>query len=104
MEPREQRILVTQASPGMVLARAVTLPDKMVLLGSGATLTDGSIGQLMTRGIKRIVVRGHPIPGPAKATWDERVRQLDERFERVRPIPFMSALREIVIQVMARRS
>jgi hypothetical protein len=104
MEPHEQRILVTQATAGMVLARAITLPDKMVLLGSGATLTEGTIGQLMGRGIKRIVVRGHPLSGLATTSWDERMAQLDARFSRVRTHPFMSALREVVARVMARKS
>lgn len=104
MEPREQRILITQAAAGMVLARTISLPNKMALLGSGATLTDEMIGQLMTRGVKRIVVRGHPITGPASASWEERVLQLDERFSRVRSHPFMAALREVVMRVMGRRS
>lgn len=103
MESREQRILVTQASPGLVLARPVTLPDRMVLVGSGVTLTETMIGQLMSRGIKRVVVRGHPIPGPAATEWGERVRLLDERFERARTIPLMAALRDIVARSMARR-
>lgn len=104
MEPREQRILVTQAAPGMTLARPVLLPDRMVLVGSGTTLTETMIGQLMARGIKRVVVRGHPIPGPAAQAWAERIRLLDERFERVRTVPVMLALRDIVARAMARRS
>ena len=75
----------------------------MVLVGEGVELGEQLISQLMTRGIKRIVVRGTPIPGPSRATWDERVRMLDERFEHVRHYPFMSALRDIVARVMAKR-
>jgi hypothetical protein len=104
MDRREQRILVTQAAPGMVLARPVLLPDRMVLVGEGAELSEQLISQLMTRGIKRIVVRGHPFAGSNTVDWDERVRQLDERFSRVRSTPFMSALRDVVARVMARRS
>ena len=99
-----QRILVTQASAGMVLARPVVLPDRMVLVGEGAELNDQMISQLMTRGIKRIIVRGTPIPGPGRAKWEDRIRQLDERFERVRRYPFMSAVRDIVARVMAKRA
>jgi hypothetical protein len=58
----------------------------------------------MHRGIKRIIVRGHPIPGPGKTEWAERVRQLDERFERARQNPFMAALRDVVARVMARKA
>ena len=99
----EQRILVTQASPGMVLARPVILPDRMVLVGEGAALNNQLISQLMTRGIKRIVVRGTPLAGPARVPWDERINQLDERFQHVRRIPIMAALRDVVARVMAKR-
>ena len=100
----EQRILVTQASPGMVIARPVLLPDRMVLVGEGAVLTDAMIGQLMTRGIKRIVVQGQPIANLSKAEWETRIQKLDERFERVRHLPFMAALRDVAARVMAKRN
>lgn len=100
----EQRILVTQAAPGMILARPVHLPDRMVLVGEGAILTETMIGQLMARGIKRIVVRGQPLAAPGRASWEERARQLAERFSRVDGDPFMHALHDVVARVMARRS
>lgn len=100
----EQRILVTQASPGMFLARPVQLPDRMILVGEGAQVTEQLIGQLISRGIKRIVVRGKPIAGPSKQDWESRVAQLDQRFSRVRVNPFMNALRDVVARVLARRT
>lgn len=100
----EQRILVTQAAPGMFLARPVQLPDRMILVGEGAQVTEQLIGQLISRGIKRIVVRGKPIAGPGKQDWEARVALLDERFSRVRVNPFMGALRDVVARVLARRS
>lgn len=99
----EQRILVTQASPGMFLARPVQLPDRMILVGTGTEVTEQLIGQLISRGIKRIVVRGKPLSGPGVLSWDARVAQLDERFSRVRTNPFMAALRDVVVRVLARR-
>jgi hypothetical protein len=103
MSRTEQRILVTQAGPGMILARPVVLPDKMVLVGSGATLSDEMIARLMKRGIKRIHVRGNPIPSPGHDDWQERLKRLYDRFERVQHIPFMAALRQVVEREMARR-
>lgn len=99
----EQRILVTQAAPGMILARPVQLPDRMVLVGEGVTISEQLIGQLMNRGIKRIVVRGSPIPSPRKEDWATRVRQLDLRFSRIHRYPFMTALRDVVARVLASR-
>lgn len=100
----EQRILVTQAAPGMTLARPVLLPDRMVLVGEGAPVTELLIGQLISRGIKRIVVRGTPLAGPGKQEWEARVAALDERFSRVQANPFMRAMRDVVARVLARRS
>lgn len=103
MSVTQQRILVTQAAPGMILARPVLLPDHMVLVGEGAELNDQMISQLMTRGIKRIIVKGNPIPGRGHIAWEDRLRQLHERFEHVSHLPFMTALRDIVARVMAKK-
>lgn len=100
----EQRILVTQAAPGMFLARPVVLPDRMVLVGEGAQVTEQLIGQLISRGIKRIVVRGQPIAAMGSQNWESRLAALDERFSRQRHSPFMCALRDVVARVLARRS
>ncbi len=104
MSRTEQRILVTQAGAGMILARPVMLQDKMVLVGTGGQLTDEMIAKLMKRGIKRIHVRGNPIPSPGHDDWQERLKRLYERFERVQHVPFMAALRQVVEREMARRS
>ena len=47
MAKDEQRILLTQALPGMVLSRPVVLPSKVVLCASGMELTDSVITRLM---------------------------------------------------------
>jgi hypothetical protein len=103
MARSEQRILVTQAAAGMVLARPVTTPSQVVLLGEGATLTDALIAQLLQRGIKRIAVRGSPIAARSQAEWTEQLRLLSERFSRTHHDPFMRALQDVVARVLARR-
>ena len=100
----DQRILVTQAAPGMVIARPVVQPDRMVLVGEGAVLTQVMITQMLKRGIKRIVVRGQPVQRSASGDFDARLARLAERFSRVEKDPLMAALRDIVASNMARRS
>ena len=102
--PVDQRILVTQAAPGMVIARPVVQADRMVLVGEGAVLSEVMITQMLKRGIKRIVVRGQPVARTASGSFDARMAALDARFARVMHIPLMSALRDIVATNLAKRS
>jgi hypothetical protein len=47
----------------MVLAKAATRADGMVLAGVGMQLTDAALSRLKDAGIASIVVQGRPIPG-----------------------------------------
>ncbi len=100
----DQRILVTQAVPGMVLARPVVQPDRMVLVGEGAVLNEAMITQILKRGIKRIVVRGQPVARSTTGDFDARLAALDNRFSRVGKDPLMAALRDVVASNMAKRA
>ncbi len=99
----EQRILITQALPGMVLSRPVTLPNKINLCSPGQILSDQLILKLMNRGIKRIHVQGHPLPAHSQDDYEERIKQLRLRFSRVRHIPFMLLLEDMVEREIVRR-
>ena len=99
----EQRILITQATAGMTLSRPVAMPNKIALCARGTVLSDILITRLMARGIKRIYVKGHPLPGPDKDAYLESMKKLHERFSRVRHIPFMVSLQQTVERVMVKR-
>lgn len=99
----EQRILITQAAPGMILARHVVLPSKVSLCSRGTVLSEVLITRLMARGIKRIYVQGHPLPRPSQDAYLESIQKLHERFSRVRHVPLMVTLHAIVERVMAKR-
>ncbi|HYE08312.1 MAG TPA: hypothetical protein VEL07_22550 [Planctomycetota bacterium] len=101
---QEQRILLTQASPGMVLARPVRLPNKVTLCPSGATLDDALILRLMNRGIKRVMVLGASVPQLPRVGVEETMRAVRERFSRVRDLPLMHLLEKLVEDKLVRRS
>ncbi len=101
---QEQRILLTQAIPGMVLARPVRLPNKVTLCPSGATLDDALILRLMNRGIKRVMVLGTSVPQIARVGVEETMRAVRERFSRVRDQPLMGLLEKLVEDKLVRRS
>lgn len=98
-----QRILITQAEPGMVLAKSVSLPGQANLCGPGTPLTEALIHRLTIRGIKRIFVQGHPIPGRGDLPVEERLEQLKERFDRVRGNPVMDAVERSLAHEMSER-
>lgn len=99
----EQRILITQAAAGMVLSRPVVLPNKVALCSRGTVLSDNLLTKLMARGIKRIHVQGHPLPGPSQEAYLDSIKKLHERFSRVRHVPLMVSLQYLVERVMVKR-
>ena len=99
----EQRILITQAAAGMVLSRPVALQTKVMLCARGAELNDATITRLMARGIKRIWVQGHPLPGPVPEDYAGVIRRLQERFSRVQHVPLMIGIQRVVERVLIRR-
>jgi hypothetical protein len=100
----EQRILLTQAAPGMVLSRTVALPNKVPLCARGTALTEVIISRLMSRGIKRVYVQGHPLPTPSREAYIEVMTKLAERFSRVRHEPIMVNLQKLVERALTRRT
>jgi hypothetical protein len=101
--PIEQRILLSQATAGMILSRPVALPNKVVLCARGLELSDLMIVRLMSRGIKRVYVQGNQLPGLGQVAFEESMRKHHERFSRVRHIPLMVSLAQIVEKATVRR-
>jgi hypothetical protein len=101
--PNEQRILLSQATAGMILSRPVALPNKVVLCARGLELSDIMIIRLMSRGIKRVYVQGNPLPGIGHDAFEESIRKLHERFSRVTHVPLMLSLAQLVEKAIVRR-
>lgn len=76
-----QRIALTSAAPGMVLAEPAESEQGTVVCGAGTTLTETLINRLQKFGVTRLIVEGHPVK---KVGEDETVEQqlaaLDRRF------------------------
>lgn len=100
----EQRILLSQAAPGMVLSRPVQLPNRMVLCPRGADLSESLIAKLVNLGIKRVWVRGHPLPALSHEGYSQRVGRLRHAFSRVRQIPLMAVIEQAIEKQIVRRS
>ena len=66
-----QRIALTKASPGMVLAQPVHKQDGPVLVGEGLTLTYAVIDRIRQAGVATVWVEGTPL-GPDGSVGDLR--------------------------------
>ena len=95
-----QRILITQAEPGMVLAKSVSLPGQASLCGPGTALSEELIHRLTIRGIKRVFVQGRPIKTSNDRPLQERLAELQERFARVRGSELMDAVERAIVHEM----
>lgn len=100
----EQRILLTQAAPGMVLSRSVQLPNKTVLCPRETVLSDDLVLRLMARGIKRVHIRGTPLPGNHQLGFSGRIERLHQAFSRVHHLDHLATLEKVVEHVLVRRA
>jgi hypothetical protein len=98
----QQRILITQATPGMVLAQSVFTQNRVPLCGPGTELTDSLIHRLTMRGVKRIHVRGLPLPDRVHRPFEEQRLETQERFSRGQQPPMMHAIHDTIIDQIAR--
>ncbi len=58
-----QRIPLTKATPGMVLAEPVSRSDGLIFVGAGLELTEAIIARISATGAGTIVVEGNPLGG-----------------------------------------
>lgn len=101
----DQRILLTQAKPGMVLSRPVVSPTRITLCATGTELTLGLIDRLAARGVKRLWVEGHSLPPPRPEEFLAFMDKLRRRFSRcdLARNQSMAELRKSVERCLVRR-
>lgn len=100
----EQRILLSQATAGMVLARPViSLSRKTLLCGPGAVLDDAIITKLMLRGIKRVYVQGTPLAARREQAGELIRVAVRRRFSRAADTRTMESLEAMLVRELERR-
>lgn len=83
---------ISDAAPGMVLARPIRNPEGAVLCPAGLELTDMSIRRLQRTGVETFFVEGGDEIGP---TPEERIAELTRRFQGISD-PVMLQIKDIV--------
>jgi len=93
-----QRIPISLARSGMVLARDLVRPENPAgpaICGKGMELTESLLERLQNMGIQSLTVQGHPVWMEGDKTLDEQLHELDHRFSRVAGDPLALRLKEV---------
>jgi len=76
-----QRIAISKAKPGFILAEPAESDHGQVICGAGTELTETLIGRLVNFGVSRISVEGKPIAiAGSQLSADEQRTALDRCF------------------------
>ena len=94
-----QKISLSQAKAGMVLASDVLTADGKALASAGSPVDDAMLRRLDLAGVTKFVVRGKPVPG-ADMGYDARARaqRIQHLFRAHQNDAFMMALEELLLQ------
>jgi hypothetical protein len=99
-----QKIPVSKAAAGMVLARPVTRESGVVLMGEGTELTALMIEKLRELEILNICVKGRPLDlGGDDVPLEQLLHELDERFSTTKADKLCQQIKELVKQDIIRR-
>ena len=94
-----QKISLSQAKVGMVLASDVLTADGKALASAGSSVDDTMLRRLDLAGITKLVVRGKPVPG-ADMGYDAyaRAQRVQHLFRAHQNDTFMMTLGELLLQ------
>jgi hypothetical protein len=100
-----QKIPISLAAEGMVLARDVTRPDAQdgpPICGRGMELSAPLIDRLVNMGVQSLMVEGRPVQMEGQESLDEALNALDARFILVENYPLMMKVKEMFRTVIER--
>lgn len=100
-----QKIPMTLAKAGMTLARDVFRSEPasgIPICGKDTELTDSLIARLGNLNIQSVYVEGHPVWEDGDRSLDDILRDLDNRFEKVRLDPLTAKLHDIYANYLKR--
>jgi hypothetical protein len=95
-----QKVPITLASPGMILAKPIMNDKGMPLCAEGTPLTESLIDRLRSMNISAITVKGHPLGEETAKTIDERLAEIEERFTHVKGDPIMDKVRDAILKAV----
>jgi hypothetical protein len=96
---KTRRITIEEAVPGLRLAKPITGPTGIVVLGAGAELTDALIDRLRTMGVPAL----HVEPDASRAhvpvkTLEQLEQEVRQRFRHAGDDPTLRLIRETVLR------
>ncbi|MFH1672050.1 MAG: hypothetical protein ABIF87_01280 [Pseudomonadota bacterium] len=102
---RHKSISVDTLEPGMVLAKEIVGNKGNLIVGKGVELSDRMIAHLKRLGVKKVFIETEEEavqmdPERAQVLIDEMEGTLNSRFRRVRDIPVMNELKNILFDHM----
>lgn len=96
-----QKVPITLATPGMVLAKPIMNDKGMPLCAEDTELTEMLIDRLRAMNIPAVTVKGHPLGDGSQAKGvDEKIMEIEERFMLVKGDPIMDRIKEAVISAV----
>lgn len=91
-----QKIPISLAAPGMVLAKAILRENGQVLVGEGTELSESLVNRLGSMKVDAITVQGHPVnmEGVGGGTsFATRIERLDHLFRKHQADPWMNKVK-----------
>ena len=92
-----QKILLAQATAGMILARDVVTAEGRVLCGKGTELSDSLLSRLGRMEITALTVKGHPVVESGEKSLEEEIVAIKHRFSKVTNIPPLKYIEQRLI-------
>ncbi|MEA2101342.1 MAG: hypothetical protein U9P80_02060 [Thermodesulfobacteriota bacterium] len=96
-----QKVSLDKLKPGMVLAKPVINEKGMALCAEGTELSATLIQRLARMNVSMVTLKGHPVEmGAPVKTRDERVAELEQRFEHVMDNPIMEKIQSAITKAI----
>ena len=96
-----QKIPLKLAKAGMVLAKPVLRDNGLVLMAEGTELSETLLPRLESMGVETLVVKGNPVDlgGAGGSTaFTERAERMEHLFRKYKADPWMSRLKDHLVQ------
>ncbi len=83
----------------MKLEKEAITPEGQVLCGAGTELTAELVLRLEKQGVSVLTVEGHPVTLPGEKSLNERLRDLEYRFSKVKEDPVLKAVKKLIAEL-----